>query len=203
MTAAIESISPDEVVLLTACEQTIADGMESFKSVGRALVEIRDSRLYRATHATFEDYCRERWNWSRRRAYQLIDAAALLTESPECEQLFTNEGQARELAKVAPEKREEVVKRAAESGKVTAKSIREAASPECEPVVHIERQAPPTPMDSETRAYQVSLKIKCWTDEVKEHVASLNPTRAELIQAALAFKKLGADLERAAAKLSE
>ena len=56
---------------------------------------------------------------------------------------------------------------------------------------------------SDLRAYHVSLKIKGWTDEVKENVAKLNPTRAELIQAALAFKKLGADLERAAAQLSE
>ena len=198
MSAALESISPDEVVMLTACEKTIAEGMESFKSVGRALVEIRDSRLYRATHATFEDYCRERWNWSRRRAYQLIDAAVVLDTSPECEPLVHTERQARELAKVEPELRAEVLKAAAESGKVTAKSIREAAKPAEPEAVEVVQ-----PMDSETRAYHVSLKIKGWTDEVKEHVAKLNPTRAELIQAALAFKKLGADLERAAAQLSE
>jgi hypothetical protein len=197
MSAALESISPDEVVMLTACEKTIAEGMESFKSVGRALVEIRDSRLYRATHATFEDYCRERWNWSRRRAYQLIEAAVVVAESPECEPLVHTERQARELAKVEPDKRAEVLHAAAECGKVTAKSIREAANPAQQD------EAPPTPIDSETRAYHVSLKIKSWTDEAKEHVASLNPSRAELIQAALAFKKLGADLERAAAQLSE
>ena len=199
MTTALESISPDEAVMLTACEQTIADGVESFKAVGRALVEIRDSRLYRATHATFEDYCRERWNWSRQRAHQLIECASV-SESlpPECQPLVDNERQARELAKVEPELRAEVLKAAAESGKITAKSIREAANqaePEAVEVVQ--------PMDAETRAYHVSLKIKGWTDEVKEHVAKLNPTRAELIQAALAFKKLGADLERAAAQLSE
>jgi hypothetical protein len=197
MSAAIESISPDDAVLLTACEQTIAEGMESFKSVGRALVEIRDSRLYRATHATFEDYCRDRWNWSRRRAYQLIEAAVVLDASPECAKFCTSESQARELAKVEPELRAEVLQAAAESGKVTAKSIREAAKPAQQD------EATPVPMDAETRASHVSLKIKGWTDAVKEHVASLNPSRAELIQAGQAFKKLGADLERAAAQLSE
>jgi hypothetical protein len=196
MTAALESITPDEAVLLTACEQTIAEGMESFKSVGRALVEIRDSRLYRATHATFEDYCRERWKMDRTYAHRIIAGAKLADEMLPIGNIPT-EAAARELAKVEPDLRAEVLKAASESGKVTAKSIREAAKPAQQD------EAPPTPIDSETRAYHVSLKIKSWTDEAKEHVASLNPSRAELIQAALAFKKLGADLERAAAQLSE
>ena len=194
--ATLESITPDEVVLLTACEQTIADGMESFKSVGRALVKVRDSRLYRATHATFEDYCRERWQMDRTYAHRIIEGAKLAEEMLPIGNIPT-ESAARELAKVEPDKRAEVLHAAAECSKVTAKSIREAANPAQQD------EAPPTPIDAETRAYQVSLKIKGWTDEVKEHVASLNPTRAELIQAALAFKKLGADLERAAARLSE
>jgi hypothetical protein len=33
---------------------------------GTALLEVRDRRLYRETHATFEDYCRERWRFSDR-----------------------------------------------------------------------------------------------------------------------------------------
>ena len=32
-------------------------------------------RLYRVTHETFEDYCRERWGFSDRRANQYIDAS--------------------------------------------------------------------------------------------------------------------------------
>lgn len=36
---------------------------------------IRDNRLYRESHKTFETYCRERWNMSRPGAYQLIETA--------------------------------------------------------------------------------------------------------------------------------
>ena len=36
-------------------------------------MQIRDNRLYRETYGTFEEYCKEKWNLERRRAYQLID----------------------------------------------------------------------------------------------------------------------------------
>ena len=197
MSAALESITPDEVVLLADCEQKIADGMESFKAVGRALVQVRDSRLYRATHATFEEYCRERWQMDRTYAYRIIEGAKIADEMLPIGNIPT-EAAAREIAKVEPGQRAEVLQSAAASGKVTAKSIREASKPKQE-------QPGPTPIiqDAQTRAYSVSLKIQAMTDEMKERVASLNPSRAELIQAALAFKKLGADLERAATRLSE
>jgi hypothetical protein len=42
-------------------EEVIELGLATFITVGNALLEIRDSRLYRDTHATLEDYCRERW----------------------------------------------------------------------------------------------------------------------------------------------
>jgi hypothetical protein len=47
----------------------------AFYEAGMALMELRDRRLYRSTHATFEDYCRDRFNYTRRRPYQLIEAA--------------------------------------------------------------------------------------------------------------------------------
>ena len=69
---------------LKACERKIADGIrrrrDSFVAIGLALKEIRDSgkpsrRLYRQTHDTFEDYCKERWGFNDSRARQLILAA--------------------------------------------------------------------------------------------------------------------------------
>lgn len=45
---------------------------------GKALRELRDRRLYRSTHKTFEDYCQERFKFTRRRPYQLIDAANVI-----------------------------------------------------------------------------------------------------------------------------
>jgi hypothetical protein len=42
---------------LAACEA----GIEPWIHAGKALVKIRDERLYSKSHETFEDYCRERW----------------------------------------------------------------------------------------------------------------------------------------------
>lgn len=59
---------------------------------------IREGRLYRETHGTFEDYCRERWRMSKPRAYQLMQAAAVSTNVD-----VPNEGIARALAPLRDE----------------------------------------------------------------------------------------------------
>lgn len=68
-------LTTSEATELERCEATIARGYQTFIDVGNALAEIRDRKLYRATHATFADYCTDRWKMSRQRAYQLIDAS--------------------------------------------------------------------------------------------------------------------------------
>lgn len=65
---------------LAECEEVIAHGVTVFVRVGRALAEIRDGKLYRETHATFEAYCQERWQISRPRAYEIMDQARVSTE---------------------------------------------------------------------------------------------------------------------------
>lgn len=47
----------------------------AFYEAGVALRELRDKRLYRSTHRTFEEYCQDRFGYTRRRPYQLIEAA--------------------------------------------------------------------------------------------------------------------------------
>ena len=49
----------------------------AFFEAGQSLKELRDRRLYRATHNTFEEYCRERFDYTRRRPHQLIEAALI------------------------------------------------------------------------------------------------------------------------------
>ena len=56
-------------------EATITANLQAFVQVGEALRKIRDGRLYRETHATFEAYCRTRWDLGRAHAYRLIGAA--------------------------------------------------------------------------------------------------------------------------------
>jgi hypothetical protein len=60
---------------LSECEMVIERGQQTFVEVGLALLEIRDRRLYREGWPTFEDYCQERWGWTRDSAYKHIAAA--------------------------------------------------------------------------------------------------------------------------------
>lgn len=73
-------------------EAVIEKGLNGFLEVGEALIEIRESRLYRGTHGTFEAYCDARWGFTDRRARQLMAAAEIGTIVP-----VSKEGQAREL----------------------------------------------------------------------------------------------------------
>lgn len=116
---------------LHECETVIERGLATFVDVGTALARIRDGRLYRATHATFEDYCRDRWGFNDSRARQLIIAAQTASELGSVTNVtVTNEGQARAIAPTlkehGPEFAAEVLKQAAELG-LTAKSIQQTA----------------------------------------------------------------------------
>lgn len=100
------SLSPPDVAPLDTteaehladCETIIAAGLASFVEVGEALADVRDRRLYRQTHGTFEDYCVERWGLSRNRAYRLIEGAEVAAVLPIGNTLPANEAQARPLA---------------------------------------------------------------------------------------------------------
>ncbi len=85
-------------------EAVVERGLATFVEVGTALMEIRDARLYRETHGTFEAYCRERWGWSRQRSHQLIEASRVSTVVD-----IGNERQARELAPLLREDEHAVV----------------------------------------------------------------------------------------------
>jgi phage N-6-adenine-methyltransferase len=73
--AIVKSNGSPEAGRLLSLERVIEGGLQTFVDVGLALMEIREARLYRATHKTFEDYCRDRWEWSRVHADRLIKAA--------------------------------------------------------------------------------------------------------------------------------
>lgn len=75
---AADKLSVSEITTLGRLEKTIDKGMTSFLEVGNALMEIRDKRLYRDRHGTFEAYCQERWGLGRRQANNLIAAAEVV-----------------------------------------------------------------------------------------------------------------------------
>ncbi|WP_313890023.1 MULTISPECIES: hypothetical protein [Nostoc] len=107
------TVTAVEVPELTEQEQSDRLHLErkverAFFEAGKALMELRDRRLYRSTHKTFEDYCRERFGFSRRQPYHLIEAAVIFDNLVEkCERsvhiLPTNEWQVRPLTKLDPD----------------------------------------------------------------------------------------------------
>lgn len=127
-----ESLTDDEINELKTCEAVIEQGIHAFTAVGRALATINGKRLYRMTHALFEEYCEEVWKMERAHAYRLINAAGVVDdierqvkallqqEGPGCLQIgdirrLTSESVVRPLTKLkTPQKRYEVFQKAIE-----------------------------------------------------------------------------------------
>lgn len=77
MTALVGTDLPSLELVIEAHLPPVLKAMGDFVAVGKALAEIRDRRLY--PQQSFEQYVRERWNFSRQRAYQLIAGAAVVS----------------------------------------------------------------------------------------------------------------------------
>lgn len=94
---------------LVELEGVVDRGLGTFVEVGLALKEIRDNKLYRTKHATFENYCQQRWRLSRIHGHRLIEAAGVARDLlPIGNNLLTCEAQARELVPLSPEERRRV-----------------------------------------------------------------------------------------------
>jgi hypothetical protein len=113
---------------LDELESVIGRGLKCFDEVGLALKEIHDKKLYRDQHATFEGYCRKRWNLSRIHGHRLIQAAGVAADLLPIgnNKLLTCESQARELVPLEPEMRRKVWEQVTAPGSPapTAKRIR-------------------------------------------------------------------------------
>lgn len=132
-------MTPLETRRLVELEQVIDAGMHTFLTVGNALAEVRNGRLYREHFDTFEFYCSCRWALSRSRAYEMMAAAEVVSAMADTGgPVPVNERQARALAAVPPEERADVMAAVAAKGKPTAAAIAEEAKqrrpqPEPEP----------------------------------------------------------------------
>jgi hypothetical protein len=123
-----EILPAAEATALAEHEAVIERGIRTFYEVGQALADIRDRRLYRAAYGTFEEYAEQRWQMSRRRAYQMIEAAGVVNNFSHSEVTPpATESQARELARVPEPERAEVWAATVErtEGKPTAAAVRE------------------------------------------------------------------------------
>jgi hypothetical protein len=52
-------------------ESVVERTLDGFLECGRALIEIRNKRLFRQEFATFEDYCVKRWGFSGSRGHKI------------------------------------------------------------------------------------------------------------------------------------
>lgn len=100
-----DNLSVSDIERLAQLEFSIERGIEGYVEAGKALKEIRDSRLY-AQYGTFEDYCYKRFRLSRSRAYQLVGAVIIIEGlSTKVDVLPSKESHVRALAAVPEEMR--------------------------------------------------------------------------------------------------
>lgn len=131
-------LNPSEQEERVQLEAKISQHQQAFDEVGNALITLRDKRLYRSTHDTFERYCQEQWEMTSRRANQLIKAAEVMEnlkanqDGNNCSQILpANEAQIRYLTSLNPEKQIELWQKAVEkspNGKPTANLVKEIAT---------------------------------------------------------------------------
>ncbi|MEA5405611.1 hypothetical protein VB776_21920 [Arcicella sp. DC2W] len=130
----LSALNTIELDRLSLCESVIEKGLNTFIEVGNALFEIRNNKLYRDKFTTFESYCRDRWNLKRQRAYELMDAAAVVNTLSEISDkneqdsqvsiiVPTKESHAAALSKVPEEFRSQVWEKALEKNQSSGKVI--------------------------------------------------------------------------------
>ena len=106
----VEELSEEEVAQRHRLEIKVE---RAFREAGLALKELKDRKLYRSTHRTFEDYCRDRFGFERRHPYRLINAAVVIENLEEfCVQfghiLPTKESICRPLTALTPDRQRQV-----------------------------------------------------------------------------------------------
>lgn len=123
----LQELSKTEKDLLIDCESVIEKGIEAFKDTWYALLEIRENRLYRSTHKSFKDYCKDKWNISESYVNRQIQAGKIIEDIKDTPiGTGLNESQLRPLTNLESETRREVVKQVFQiSEKPTAKVIQE------------------------------------------------------------------------------
>lgn len=191
MTALAVALTVTESDRLAECEATIERGFQTFAEVGTALLEIRDSRLYRSEFGTFEDYCQTRWGMTRAYANRTIAAAQVVADLAPMGAIPTSERQARELVGLPAETAAAVMTAAVDAtdGKPTAAAIREAR----------EEIAPkPKHVVTETRTTVETLTVDAETGELldqPEPAPKLPPIRKPAWQLAAEAERQNAEQE--------
>ena len=126
----MKELIKEEKELLQKHETTIKKGLNTFVEVGQALLEIRNKKLYRIEFKTFEQYCKEKWQMSRKRSYELINASITIENVRPGGQMPKNEKEVRPLTSLEPEVQNAVWQETVEKhgDNITAKKVQEVAN---------------------------------------------------------------------------
>lgn len=180
------TLTTTEADRLADFELTIKNTAGAFVACGKALAGIKAEKLYRLEFSTFEEYCQQKWGWGHERARLLIESAEVVEDLPKrAQSLITNEGQARALAKVAPEKRVEVLKEAAKTGSITAKKIENLTALKSATIVAVtkERNGKTEEVVRDETGYAIPpLALPFWNrrGEVEELLSHISAARSPL-----------------------
>ena len=133
----LSPLSTSEIKERDELENTV---QQAFYIAGRSLKILRDKKLYRETHRTFEAYAKERFDFSKSGAYYLISAfevvenlkrPQIVDKNEGASILPTNESQCRPIAKLSPDQQRDIWNKAVEraNGKVpSAKIVRQVVN---------------------------------------------------------------------------
>jgi hypothetical protein len=174
-----EVITLKESSRLIELEKVVTTGLQSWIEVGEALIEIRDSRLYRVEAKTFGEYIQGRFKMSHRHANRLMTGAPIARENGPMGPF--SERAVREIAKVEPSKRQEVFEKATAtaSGHVpTAREIKQVVE------VGVEEVKDTNPVKSP----EPSIQLNAALDKILQHDLSREDALREAI--AYATKRL-------------
>ena len=158
METALTIVDTEELEKL---EQIIDNHKKSGLEAGKAFLAIRDKKLYRQSHETFEDYLRERWGYTRQYGYMLIDYAqtvetlkmSTMVDKPD------NERQTRPLTGLEPKEQVKAWEQAtklADGAPVTGKIVKQAV----DMITH--KEAKPAPKKAEPEYVE-------WVEDFKEN----------------------------------
>ena len=121
--------TPEEVKIIAECDSVISKHKQAFIDVAKAIMRMKEGRLYRFTHKTFDLYLQAKHGFTRQYSCMLLKSSEAAEKVSTVVNIPT-EYAARQLSKVPPERQIEVAKKAAALGKpITAKTIAKVSPP--------------------------------------------------------------------------
>lgn len=184
----MQEVTQTERAEYTTLKKVVTDNWVATLDCFHAAHRIREEKLYRVEYETWDEFCEKTLGFSRQHVNRLISAAQLeelakvktepMGSKTQADSMpITNERQARELLKVSPEKRAEVLAKAAAEGPVTAASIAQAAAPKPTP------PAPKPIIELDGTGFEIPVKcLDIWnrTPEVRKLLNAVSLLRTSL-----------------------